>query len=111
MTDDGAAANNGRPWMAEQFDDGEVRIRDANGVEIARLAPGLENGLAHGALMAAAPELLAAVKAFQTFYLDVLPLLEQHMPPGAAPKQHIEIPDHPAVTLAKLAVTKATGAV
>jgi len=47
------------------------------------------------------------VRAFQSFYLDVLPLLEQHMAPGAPSNEHIEIPDHPAVTLAKLAVAKA----
>ena len=106
MIDNGAAANNGRPWTAEQSDD-EVRIRDAAGAEIARMAVGIENGLSNAALMAAAPEPLAAVRAFQSFYLDVLPLLEQHMAPGAPSNEHIEIPDHPAVTLAKLAVAKA----
>lgn len=107
MIDNGASANNGRPWSAEQSDNGDVRIRDAAGAEIARMAAGIENGLSNAALMAAAPELLAAVKAFQTFYLDVLPLLEQHMAPGAGGNEHIEIPDHPAVTRAKLAVAKA----
>lgn len=111
MTDNDARANNGRPWTAEQSASGELRIRDANGIEIARLTLDLDNGQARAALMAAAPDLLAAVKAFQTFYLDVLPLLEQHMPPGATTNAHIEIPDHSAVTLAKLAVAKAERAV
>lgn len=107
VTDIGATSSSGRPWTAEQSDDGEVRIRDAAGVEIARMAAGIGDNLSNAALMAAAPELLAAVRAFQTFYLDILPLLEQHMPPGAAGNEHVEIPDHPAVTLAKIAVAKA----
>lgn len=107
MTEDGVPASNRRPWTAEQSENGDVLIRDAGGAEIARMAPGLENSLANAGLMAAAPELLAAVRAFQTFYLDVLPLLEQHMAPGASSNEHIEIPDHPAVILARIAVARA----
>lgn len=60
-------------------------------------------GSANALVMAAAPELLAALKAFETFYFDVLPLLEQHWISAGV---QAELREPPAVKLAQLAIAR-----
>jgi len=67
-----------RPWHLVPMSGEHAHVCDSNGNLIAKVNVPEAFGPGNGALIAAAPDLLAAVKALETLYLDVLPVLTAH---------------------------------
>ncbi len=75
-----------RPWHLMPMSGELAHVCDSTGNLIAKVSVAEPFGPGNAALIAAAPDLLAAVKALETLYLDVLPVLTAHASESQGPK-------------------------
>lgn len=74
-----------RPWHLVLISGEFAHVCDSNGNLIAKVNVAEPLGPGNAALIAAAPDLLAAVLALETLYLDVLPVLTAHASESQGP--------------------------